>query len=228
MEKNEIFELGSIHISVSKEHRFGTDAVMLAQFAEPKRADKVCDLCTGCGIIPLMFCRNPENMPKEVYGVEIQKNAAELFRESIKNNDLESRVYCIEADLREIEKSGLKRGYFDIVTVNPPYFKANSGRRKISAEQSAARHEILCKPEDFVRAADYLLKYGGSLKLCHLPERLCDIMTLLREAKIEPKTLTFIQNKPYEKPWLFLLSAKKGASAGLTVQTIPTETSERV
>ncbi len=223
MEKNEIFELGSIHILVSKEHRFGTDAVMLAEFAAPKRIDAVCDLCTGCGIIPLMFCRNIADAPKEIYGVEIQESAANLFRESIELNNLGNRVHCVNADLREIEKSGLRRGYFDMVTVNPPYFKENSGRRKISPEQAAARHEILCKPEDFVRAADYLLKYGGFLKLCHLPERLCDILTLLRGAKIEPKTLTFIQNKPYEKPWLFLLSAKKGASSGLTVETIRTE-----
>ncbi len=88
MELTENFKLGNIDIEVSNSHRFGTDAVILAEFASPKRKDIVCDLCTGCGIIPLMFCRNRYNMPKYIYGVEIQQEAAGLFQNSIVKNKL--------------------------------------------------------------------------------------------------------------------------------------------
>ena len=51
------FELldNNIEICVSKEHKFGTDAFLLADFAKPRHKDKVCDLGTGCGIIPMLI-----------------------------------------------------------------------------------------------------------------------------------------------------------------------------
>ena len=35
------------------EHRFGSDALLLARFCEPKRSQKAADLCSGCGIVAL-------------------------------------------------------------------------------------------------------------------------------------------------------------------------------
>ena len=46
---------GGITALVTAEHRFGSDAVLLADFARPKRRDIVCDLGTGCGILPLLL-----------------------------------------------------------------------------------------------------------------------------------------------------------------------------
>lgn len=219
MKIEEKFTLGEVEIIVSEEHRFGTDAFLLAEYASPKRKDLVCDLCSGCGIIPLLFCKERKQMPKKVYGVELQNEAAKLFSRSIEHNGLIERVFAINADLRRLNETELQRESFDMVTINPPYFKANSGEKKLSEQQAIARHEICCTPKDFVIAADYLLKYGGMLKLCHVPERLCDIMTMLREHKLEPKNLTLVQNLYGQKPWLFLLSAKKGGSAGMTIET---------
>ena len=34
-------------------HRFGSDALLLARFCEPKRSQKAADLCSGCGIVAL-------------------------------------------------------------------------------------------------------------------------------------------------------------------------------
>ena len=60
---------GGITALVTAEHRFGSDAVLLADFAWPKRRDIVCDLGTGCGILPLLWCRR--DPPAHIDAVEL-------------------------------------------------------------------------------------------------------------------------------------------------------------
>lgn len=211
----ESFDLGKLKIYVSTDHRFGTDAFLLADFAGAAPHHRVCDLCTGCGIIPLILCR--ENPPRELYGVEIMPDAVELFTKSVEENGLCGRVKPVLCDLKALAKSDVPSEYFDIVTVNPPYWKKGSGEERLSAVQAAARHEILCDINDVCSAAARLLKYGGSLKLCQIPSRLADVICSMRENKIEPKTLRFVCNRIGEKPWLVLVSGKKGGKPGLEV-----------
>lgn len=214
----EKFKLGDLDIYVNENHRFGTDAILLADFAEPCPNMTVCDLCTGCGIIPLYFCR--KKPPKKVFGVELQESAFELFRRSVRENSLEDRVIPIKSDLCDIDslKTHMVSGSVDMVTVNPPYYKTNSGKERLSEEQRIARHEIACNLEQVIRAADFLLKYGGTVKLCHLPERLPEIFYLMQKYKIQPKKLTLVCNKQGEKPWLALVSGKKGGKPGLDIE----------
>lgn len=214
----EKFKLGDLDIFVNENHRFGTDAILLADFARPYPNMTVCDLCTGCGIIPLYFCRR--NPPKKIYGVELQESAYELFKRSVKENSLEERVIPVKADLCDLAALGehIAGGSVDEVTANPPYYKANSGKERLSEEQRIARHEIACNLEQVIKAADFLLKYGGTFKLCHLPERLPEIFSLMQKYTIQPKKLTLVCNKQGDKPWLALVSGKKGGKAGLEVE----------
>lgn len=215
---DEKFKLSNnIDIYVSRDHRFGTDAVLLADFAAPMPNMTVCDLCTGCGIIPLYFCKS--KAPKKIYGVELQREASELFRKSILENGLEDRVTSLNADLTDLDGLGrlIPKNTLDMVTVNPPYYKENSGKERLSEAQRIARHEIACSLEQVIGAADFLLKYGGVLKMCHLPERLGEIFYLMTRQGLQPKKLTLVSDKIGEKPWLALISGKKGGKAGLEV-----------
>ncbi|HBH95167.1 MAG TPA: methyltransferase [Ruminococcaceae bacterium] len=207
----------NIEVFVNEDHRFGTDAVLLADFAAPLPNMSVCDLCTGCGIIPLYFCKNKP--PKRIYGVELQKEASELFRKGIEKNGLEDRVFSLNADLTDLERLGslIPMNTLDMVTVNPPYYRENSGKERLSPAQKIARHETACSLKQVIEAADFLLKYGGSLKMCHLPERLGEIFYLMSAHNIQPKKLTLVCNKEGEKPWLALVSGKKGGKIGLRV-----------
>lgn len=214
MTKTESFELNNIKIYVSEDHRFGTDAFLLSDFAAVTPNQRVCDLCTGCGIVPLMMCR--KNPPREIYGVEIMEEAIELFSKSVAENNLTDRVKPVLCDLKKLD--GVPTEYFDTVTVNPPYWKKGSGEERLSAVQAAARHEILCDINDVAKAAARLLKYGGSLKLCQIPSRLADVICSMRENKIEPKVIRFVCSKIGEKPWLVLVSGKKGGKPGLEVE----------
>lgn len=217
MEK-EKFDLFGYDIYVSEDHRFGTDAVLLARFAKPSPKDTVCDLCTGCGIIPMLFAAWGK-LPAFTYGVEIQKEAFELFSDSVRDNGLTEKILPVKADLtKDEELLQVPREKMDMVTVNPPYFKVKAGLERLSPAQAMARHELLCDLEQVIRAASLLLKYGGSLKICHIPERLTDIMCLMRKYGIEPKILQPAHNKATEKPYLVLLSGRKGGKSGLVIE----------
>lgn len=212
----ETFALGKLTMYVSDDHRFGTDAFLLAYYAGVRPDQVVCDLCTGCGIIPLIFCKNV--MPKLVYAIDIQEEAIDLLKMSVEKNGLQNTVAPILTDLRELDQRYLAFESVDVVTANPPYMTSGSGFEKMSRPQAIARHELMCTVDDVCKAAGKLLKYGGLLKMCHRPERLSDVINSMRENKIEPKSITFVHNSILDKPWLFLITGKKGAKSGMIVE----------
>ncbi|MBQ8825904.1 MAG: methyltransferase [Oscillospiraceae bacterium] len=209
------FELlqNNIEICVSKEHKFGTDAFLLADFAKPRHKDKVCDLGTGCGIIPLLM--KIKFSPKELYGVDIQAQAIEQFDITVEKNGLEN-IHPVKADLKELWE-GCPKGSFDVVTCNPPYKAANAGIESLGEAQKIARHEILCNINDVCRAASRLLKFGGRLCICNRPERLADVICAMRENNIEPKLLRFVSKTAEDASWLFLIEGRLGGKPFMKV-----------
>ena len=217
--ETEIFDLFGLDIYVSSDHRFGTDALLLAEFSKPSSKDVICDLCSGCGIIPMLFFAWGK-APAKAYAVEIQDEAVSLMRMTVESNRLDDRLLPVQADLtKDDELFRVPQGKMSLVTVNPPYYKAGSGEERLSHAQANARHELLCDLESVICAASKLLKYGGYLKMCHLPERLTDIMCFMRKYGIEPKVMRFAHHKDTSaKPYLVLVSGKKGGKPGLIVE----------
>lgn len=202
-----------IDICVSDEHKFGTDAFLLADFAAPRRKDRVCDLGTGCGIIPLLM--HISFSPAEIYGVDIQEQAIEQFNITVERNHLES-IFPVHADLKTLWDSA-PLGMLDVVTCNPPYKAAKAGIESEADAHKIARHEILCNINDVCKAASRLLKFGGRLCLCNRPERLADVISAMKDNGIEPKTLRFVSKTPDDSPWLFLIEGKKGGKPFMKV-----------
>lgn len=200
-------------IYVSEDSRFGTDAVLLANFAEPKRIDRAVDLCTGGGIIPLLWVSG-DCIHNEIYGVELQHECCELARRSIAANGDEGRFAVIEGDLRSINEH-LPREKFSLVTCNPPYFTVGSGAANKSDSRMMARSELTCNSEDVCAAAKYLLKYGGRLCICQRPERLTDVICAMRGSGIEPKRIRTVHQREGREPWLVLIEGRRGGKPGL-------------
>jgi tRNA1(Val) A37 N6-methylase TrmN6 len=205
---------GGVSLWVSAAHTFGTDALLLSQFAAPKERERVCDLCAGCGIVPLLWFREGGG-PAEVVAVDIQLEAVELMAKSKELSQLD-RFHPLLADLRELDGL-LPRESFDLVTCNPPYYHRGSGLVSEKEAARTTRHETLCSLEDVVVAAGKLLRFGGRFCLCHVPERLVDVLTILRAHNLEPKRLRFCQADEGKSPWLFLVEGKKGAKPHLRV-----------
>ncbi|MDR0314661.1 MAG: methyltransferase [Oscillospiraceae bacterium] len=206
-----------ISVIVSGAHGFGTDALLLASFASCKASDIACDLGTGCGIIPLLWFR--DGLFKEIYGVDIQPLACDQFRRSLDMSRISKRINVINADLRDLMNT-LNPAAFTLVTMNPPYKPVSTGVMSSSSSDQISRHEVMCTVFDACKAACGLLNYGGRFCMCHRPERLCDVISAMRENNLEPKRLRFVSQNSSLAPWLFLIEGKKGAKPQL--QVLPT------
>lgn len=199
---------------VSPAHTFGTDAVLLAHFAAPKKNTVACDMGTGCGIIPMLWCR--DGLCRRVDGVEIQDAGYGQFSRSIAANGLEEKAFAHLADLKALD-TVLPRENYDLVTMNPPYKAAHTGILSDSAHEQIARHETACTLAEISAAAGRLLKYGGRFCLCIRPERLFETMQAMAKAKIEPKKMRLVSKNLHSAPWLCLLEGRKGGKHGLQV-----------
>ena len=208
---NEFIEtLGKgIKVICSKDHGFGTDAILLANFANPKPNDKCIDLGTGCGIIPFIWLRDGV---KDITGVDIQEKAIDQLKRSNELNGC--NINAILGDLKNLD---LKKGSYNVVTMNPPYKPAGTGILSKASPEQIARHEIACTIKDICKTADELLNFGGKFCMCNRPERLSDVIYEMRAHNIEPKTLRFVQKQPDTAPWLFLIEGKKGSKPFLKV-----------
>lgn len=209
-----IEDLGEgVGVVVSKQHTFGTDAMLLAHFANPKRNDIACDFGSGCGIIPFLWIR--DGKCKEITAIEIQENGCNQMLRSKELNNSE-KIIILNRDLKEI--NDLQSGSFDLVTMNPPYKIENGGIKNDEEYATIARHETFCNMNDIAKSAARLLRFGGKLCICHRPERVFDAMYSMRENGIEPKTLRFVSKKGDTQPWLVLIEGKRGAKNGLKVE----------
>lgn len=209
----EFEDLGEGHrICISTEHRFGTDAFLLADFARPRHKDVVCDLCSGCGIIALLMHRNFQ--PKKLYAVEIQKKAFEQLKLSVSESGATEDCEAVLADLRDWKSPQV----LDVVTCNPPYKLNGSGANNDSVAASIARHEIMCTIDDVCRAAAKNLRFGGRLCVCNRPERLSDIIGAMRSNGIEPKRLRTVHKNPDCAPWLILVEGRLGGNSFIKIE----------
>lgn len=193
--------------------RFGVDAVLLANFATIKENTNVIDLGTGTGVVPLLLYA--KSKAAKIVGVEIQEHLVDMAKRSVLLNNAQEKVEIINGDIKTLEHFG--KGSFDVVTTNPPYTKLNSGIRCTDIAKDISRHEILCSLEDVIKTSSRLLKIGGNFAMVHKPERLADLICLMRQYKIEPKYLQFVHPYPNKKPNILLVKGVRGGGADLKI-----------
>ena len=194
---------------------FGIDSVLLSDYAKNiKKNSTVIDIGTGTGIISLLLCKKTEL--KKIYGIEIQKEVAEMASRSVKINNLQDKFEVINLDINQIFEI-FEPNKFDAIVTNPPYKKNNTGLKSIEEKQLISRHEVKCTLEDIIEKSSKLLKSLGEFYMVHRAERLVDIMCLLRKYKLEPKNIRFVQSKVEEKPSLILIKAVKNAKEFLKI-----------
>lgn len=194
---------------------FSLDSTLLANFVTiNKNTDKIVDLGTGNGPIPLFLSIRTK---AKIIGIEIQKDAFELAKRNVKINNLEQQIEIINADLKNIYQK-IGHHTFNLVTSNPPYFKVtNEANVNKNDYLTIARHEILVTLEDVIKEASLLLKHGGYFTMVHRPDRLLDILGLLRDYKLEPKRLRLVYPKPNKECNTILIEARKSNQGGLRI-----------
>ncbi len=201
-------------IQKKKGYRFSIDAVLLSQFVKIRKDERVIDLGTGCGILPLLLSQTTK--ARSFVGVEIQTGLAECAKKNVLLNHLENRMSILQQDLRELGKT-LAPGSFDVVLSNPPYRRYRSGRINPSVEKAIARHEIEGTFEDLISVASYLLPAKGRGYFIFPAVRTVDLLVALRSGKLEPKRLRFVHPRIGEDAKFILVESVKASGVELKV-----------
>lgn len=197
---------------------FGIDSVILTEFAKAiKKDSEVVDLGTGTGIIGTLLCGKTEL--KKITGIEIQQEVADMAKKSIKMNKLENKFEIINANIKEIfEKKLLDKNSVDVVITNPPYKECGTGIKNDNIKKLISRHEITATLSDFIEVSSKLLKDKGELYIVHKPERLVDIIEIMRDNKIEPKKIRFVYPNNKKDCNLILIKGVKGGNKFLKIE----------
>jgi len=202
------------YLYVNKFHTFGTDAVLLANFASAKAKDAMVDLGTGCGIIPFLMLR--DGKLASAVGVDISEQATYLAQRTKEELNL-TKFTAINGDLKAL-KGKVEFGCHTLVTCNPPYKANNAGLQNPDSLLKVARHEVECTLRDIIEVSAKLLQTGGRLCMCHRPERLSELMSLMTECKVEPKRLRLVCQRKGEEPWLVLVEGRRCGKTGLRIE----------
>lgn len=195
--------------------KFGMDSILISNFAKiKKRGAVVADLGTGTGIISILVAS--KNDVSKIYGFEIQNEIAEMAKRSIKLNNMTDIIDIENMDLVGLSKTKFK-GMFDVVITNPPYKKINTGIQNENENKLISKHEIKCTLNDIIYESSKILKDRGVLYMVHRPDRLVDIIDIMRKNTIEPKEIQMVYPNKKEEANLVLIKAVRLGKSYLKV-----------
>ena len=195
---------------------FGMDAVLLSDFAKVRTGEKVLDLGTGTGILPILLAGKTKG--QHFTGLEIQPESAEMARRSVAYNHLEEKIEIVTGDIKEVGRL-FQPAFFDVITVNPPYMADQCGIQNPQDAKAIARHEILCNLEDIFRESKKLLPEGkGRFYMVHRPVRLAEILLKMSQSHIEPKRIQLVHPYVDKEPVMVLIEGRSGARPGVRIE----------
>jgi tRNA1(Val) A37 N6-methylase TrmN6 len=195
-------------------YRFSVDALLLAYFVTVKPRQRIVDLGTGNGVLALVLAYLHPSAT--LTGVDLLKSMAERAGRNVELNGLRSRIEILHADVRQIPIV-MNPASFDVAVCNPPYRQPSSGRISANPEREAARHETHGDLHAFLRAAAHLLRLKGRMALCYSALRVTDLLTAMRQVRIEPKRLRMVHSFRQSEASLVLVEGVRDGRAGLTV-----------
>ena len=195
---------------------FGMDAVLLSGFADAEEGEKVLDLGTGTGIIPILMSAKTEG--EHFTGLEIQPDSADMARRSVLYNDLQDRIDIVTGDIKDAPDI-FGASSFDVITTNPPYMIADHGLVNPDEAKAIAKHEILCTLEDVISVSAKVVRPGGRFFMVHRPFRLSEIFVLMSRYKLEPKRMRMVYPYADAEPNMVLIEGIRGGKPRLTVDT---------
>lgn len=206
---------GFFIIQGQKSFRYGIDAVLLSGYAKVKPGERVLDLGTGTGILPILLAAKTPG--RSFTGLEIQKESADMAGRSVALNHLNDRISIVQGDIREAV-SIFGAASFDVVVSNPPYMIGRHGLTNPDPAVAIARHEILCSFRDIAKQTSRILTDRGRFYLIHRPFRLAEIMCTLKEYRLEPKRMRLVYPFADKEPNMVLLEACKNGNPRIRVE----------
>ena len=194
---------------------FSLDSVLLANFVSlNKKIERVLDI--GCGNAPIPLILSTKTNAS-ITGVEIQPLVYDMAKRSVSINNLDDRIDIVNDDINNYADS-IESDSFDVITCNPPFFKVNPDSNFNDSEYKViARHEVKLDLNQLFKISRKLLKNGGVVSVVHRPDRLIDIISVMRENNIEPKRLRLIYPKVGRECNMILIEGSKNGNSGLKI-----------
>lgn len=203
-------------IQDSRKFCFGVDAVLLSDFVKVKSGERVLDMGTGTGVVPILLSAKTKG--KHFTGLEIQEESADMARRSVALNGLQEKIDIVTGDIKEAADI-FGTASFDVITINPPYMIDNHGLKNCGDARTIARHEVLCTLEDILRESSRILEESkGRFYMIHKPFRLAEIMSKMCSYRIEPKRIQFVHPYIDKEPTMVLIEGMKGGKSRVKVE----------
>lgn len=196
-------------------YRFSVDPLLLADFARVKEGDRVLDLGTGCGIIPMLIARRQPSAV--VTGVEFQESMSGIAKRNVIGNALSGSIDIVADDVMSLKKR-FPVSTFDLVVSNPPYRRPTTGKVSPRAGRDGARHETTATLADFLAAAKYLVKESGRICFIYHTSRLPELMAQAALQKLAPLRLRMVHGSTAAPARMFLIELMKGRAGELHVE----------
>ena len=207
---------GFFIIQGEKSFRYGIDAVLLSGYAKVKPGERVLDLGTGTGILPILLAAKTPGR-RASPGWRFQQKSADMARRSVALNHLNDRISIVQGDIREAV-SIFGAASFDVAVSNPPYMIGRHGLTNPDPAVAIARHEILCSFRDIAEQTSRILTDRGRFYLIHRPFRLAEILCILKEYRLEPKRMRLVYPFADKEPNMVLLEACKNGNPRIRVE----------
>lgn len=201
-------------MSLKASHKAGTEVLLFVDFISLKGYEKVIDLGTGDGIIPILLARKYPRV--EITGIEIQKELVDTAIENVRCNNLQDRVLINHFDIREVSQV-CSSATFDVVISNPPYYPLQDGRLNPAISRAISRHEVFCTLSDIFTSAAFLLKQKGKFVMIQIPQRLEEIIIGAKGRGLIVKKIQFVHPERNRNAIFLLVEALKGGREGIEI-----------
>ena len=195
---------------------FSLDSLLVSEFASiTKYTNKIVDLGTGNGVIPLFLSKKTK---AKITGIEIQEISSDLAKRNVQLNNLEDQISIINDDMKNWRKY-FRNNSIDMVISNPPFFKFDGNEKQLNdlTQLTLARHEISITLEEIIKTASNLLKDKGHFALVHRVDRFMDIIENMKKYDIEPKKIQFCHTKINKEGKILLVEGIKYGKPGLRI-----------
>lgn len=211
-------ELSGYHLRIIQPrhgYRFSVDPLLLADFARVRKDERVADLGTGCGIMPLLLARRQDSAV--ITGIEFHAGMARIAQRNVAANDLCGSIDIVTDDVISL-KGRFPVSTFDLVTSNPPYRRPGTGKVSPREGRDGARHETTATLADFLAAAKYLVKESGRICFIYHTCRLAELMAQAAAQKLAPLRLRMVHGHSAAPARMFLVELMKGRTGELRVE----------
>lgn len=205
----------NLHITQPRSgYRFSLDSLLLSDYCGVNDGERVIDLGTGCGVIPLILAR--KSGTAEIVGVEFQKDMAGLAERNVMENRLAEQIEIVCADILSL-KGKFPVSSFDLVVANPPYRPQGTGKVSPRPGRDLARHETTACLADFMAVAKYLVRPSGRICFIYHVSRLFEFIAEARGQKLAPLRMRFVHSSLGSEARMFLIELRKGRKGELQV-----------